>query len=132
MQNMRISVTALIGALLVSAGCTAAPAAAPVQSDTEGSYLSLRGKVTLKGNAPFTFLVLTREGDGKQWELQDVPAESAASWQNKNVIVGGTVLQASPSPMLLPGFRVDQIKLRDGDNRSDLFERPAGGRQPSR
>jgi hypothetical protein len=101
--------SALLGAALISGGCTAAPVVpTPTQDMVEGSAHTMHGTLILKGNAPFTFLVLVR-ADGSEWELQGVDAHDRDTLQNKRVTVEGTVMRASTNALILPGFTVEKL-----------------------
>lgn len=91
------------------AGCTAAASSTASTSTTPklGDTLMLQGKLVLKGSAPMVYPVLLLAND--QWELQNVPAEVAATLQNREVSAEGTVTRATSTGLQLPSLHVTKI-----------------------
>lgn len=85
------------------AGC--ASATPPLHA---GDNVVLKGKLVLKGSMPMVRVVLVRS-DTEQWDLVDVPVQTAATLQNKEVTATGAVVRAAPSGMLPPSLRVTTL-----------------------
>lgn len=72
---------------------------------------TLAGVVTVKGNAPFTFLALT-ELDGTVWKLTGPFAAELEKHQNARVRVEVKALPSrSSSPLVAPEVEVTRVQL---------------------
>jgi hypothetical protein len=98
---MRNRVASLLAVLLVSAAAACAAGA--------GRSVELRGKLLLRGNAPFVYVVVL-SGDGV-WKLDGVPLTQACALQNQQVDVHGTVVRERPAGAELPAVQVRSLTL---------------------
>ena len=70
----------------------------------------MRGTLTLRGNEPFTYPVVT---DGKHiWQLVGVDQATAARLQNRVVHVTGRVAETAGAERL-PAVQVDSVTATD-------------------
>jgi hypothetical protein len=75
-----------------------------------GDRVDLRGTLTLRGNEPFTYPVIS---DGKNlWQLVGVDHATAGRLQNQVVHVKGRVAETA-GPSRLPSVQVDSITATD-------------------
>jgi hypothetical protein len=82
--------------------------ASPTPPPRAGDNVVLKGKLVLKGSMPMVRVVLVRS-DTEQWDLVEVPPQTAAALQNKEVTATGAVVRAVPSGMWAPSLRVTTL-----------------------
>jgi hypothetical protein len=100
-MKKQLLISSLLAAALAAAGCaTASPQAE--------ARLTMTGKLVLKGSMPKVRVVLIRS-ETEQWELQNVPVETAEELQNQRVNVEGFVTREVRSGMFLPSMSVNKI-----------------------
>jgi hypothetical protein len=94
----------LLAAFVLCAGTACAGTAHP------GDRVDLRGTLTLRGNEPFTYPVVS---DGKHmWQLVGVDHATAGRLQNRVVHVTGRVAETA-GPSTLPAVQVDSVTATD-------------------
>jgi hypothetical protein len=94
----------LLAAFVLCAGVACAGTA------HRGDRVDLRGTLTLRGNEPFTYPVVT---DGKHiWQLVGVDQATAARLQNRVVHVTGRVAETAGADRL-PAVQVDSVTTTD-------------------
>jgi hypothetical protein len=94
----------LLAAFVLCAGAACAGTA------HRGDRVDLRGTLTLRGNEPFTYPVVT---DGKNiWQLVGVDQATSARLQNRVVHVTGRVAETAGAARL-PAVQVDSVTATD-------------------